>query len=190
MEVQVAKPLSTEEIFQIAGKKCNVFRYSDLKNIEHIDELFEYNSEQTLDLDLPFDCNSCVIIYLTKDYFGHWCILNRIGKKNMIYSFLDSYGEMLDDQLVHINPKYRKLSGQNSRFLSKILHKAANNGDQVRYNDVQLQVLSDKISTCGRYVALFLKYNKLTVEEFVKTLEKAVKKYKIPIDTLVTLLTI
>lgn len=200
MDKQVGHPLGTDEIFKIAGKSCNVFPYADLKYVSDINELFEYDPFHVLESEYPHDENSCIIIFLTKDYFGHWCILNRILtqflskgeiKSKYIYSFLDSYGEMIDDQLNHIDKKYRKLSGQTSNFLSDILYNAVkNNDDQVRFNDIKMQVLSNKISTCGRYAALFLKHNDLTVEEFVETLEKAVEKYKYPVDVLVTMLTI
>jgi len=187
----VSKPLGVDEIFEIAGKSCNVFPYADLKNVKNIDNLFEYDPYHAMDSIYPYDPNSCIIIFLTKDYFGHWCILNRIkDKKKFIYSFLDSYGEMIDDQLKHIDKRYRKLSGQNSNYLSDILYNAVkNNNSEVRYNNVEMQVLSDKISTCGRYAALFLKYNEMTVEEFVDTLEQAVRVYGYPIDVLVTILT-
>lgn len=192
MDKEVSRPLSVDEIFSISGKSCNVFPYADLKYINNIDELFDYDPFHIIGTEYPHDENSCIIIFLTKDYFGHWCILNRLLKnKKYIYSFLDSYGEMIDDQLNHIDEKYKKLSGQSSNFLSDILYNAIkNNDDQVRYNNIKMQVLSDKISTCGRYAALFLKYNDMIIEEFVKTLEKAVDKYKIPIDLLVTMLTV
>lgn len=190
MEAQIQKPLGINDMFNIAKKSCNVFPYSQLKFITKIEELFEQNS-LTLDSEYPFDDNSCIIIYLTKESFGHWCILNRLFKNNKyIYSFLDSYGEILDDQLNHINEQFKKRSGQSSRYLTNILNRAVkNSNDQVRYNDVQMQVLGNKISTCGRYVALFLKYNKLTVEEFVKILEKLSKKFDIPLDILITIVT-
>jgi hypothetical protein len=172
--------------------RCNVFPYADLKYVTDINELFDYDPFHTLETEYEHDENSCIIIFLTKDYFGHWCILNRKPYKNKyIYSFLDSYGEMIDDQLDHIDVKYRKKSGQTSNYLSDILYNAVKNtDDQVRYNDIKMQVLSDKIATCGRYAALFLKHNDMLIEDFVKTLENAVKKYRYPIDVLVTMLTI
>ena len=192
MEQEIQKPLSVIDIFEIAQKTCNIFPYSDLVKLDTVDDLF-YPEVYDFKLDLPFDSNSCIILYLTKDSYGHWCILNRRLDKNnnYKYAFLDSYGELIDDQLEHIDIKYRKKSDQDERYLTDLLYNAVkNNNDEVNYNNIQLQVLDNKIATCGRYVALFLKYNKLSVEKFVSILENSSNKYNIPMDMLVTIITI
>lgn len=187
---EVQRPLSVSEIFDIAKKSCNVVPYSEMCSIPNIDYLFDRNSLYSIDSEYPFDDNSCIILYLTSDNFGHWCILNR-NKERTSYGFLDSYGEMLDDQLKHIDSKYRHDSNQDANYLSKMLYDLVKDDEaKVNYNDVQLQTLNDKIATCGRYVGLFLKHNDLTVEEFANTLSESSSKYGIPIDMLVTMLTI
>ena len=41
MDAIIAEPTSAEDLFRIAGKRCNIYQYSDLKNFNDIDELFE-----------------------------------------------------------------------------------------------------------------------------------------------------
>lgn len=41
MEEYISEPTSAAELFKIAGKRCNVYSYEDLKNYDDIDEIFE-----------------------------------------------------------------------------------------------------------------------------------------------------
>lgn len=190
LKKEIQKPLSVLEIFDIANKSCNVIPYSDMSQFSNIDELFEENPYYTIQTEYPYDNNSCIILYLTSDKYGHWCILNR-NPERTLYQFLDSYGEMLDDQLHHIDEKFRDSSNQDKNYLSKLLYDLVSNSKtDVHYNDSQMQMLNDKIATCGRYVGLYLKHNQMKVEDFVNTLVKSSDEYQIPLDLLVTMLTI
>lgn len=192
LKKEIQKPLNVLEIFDIAKKSCNLIPYSDMFSFVTIDELFSENPIYSVESKYERDPNSCIILYLTSKHFGHWCILNRLVRDDKtIYNFLDSYGELLDDQLNHINEEFREVSNQDGNYLTKLLYDCVkDNNSDVHYNDLELQMLNDKIATCGRYVALFLKYNDMTVEEFANTLADASDYYDIPIDMLVTLLTL
>jgi len=188
------KALSPIDIFNIAGKTCNVLKYPDLKEFENIEELFLEGSSlyKYLAPQYDFDDNTCIILYMSKPFFGHWCSISRIPEKNGIkYQFLDPYGTIIDDQLDYINEKFRKESDQDQAYLCQLLLKAMEeeNAD-VHYNDKQLQKLDGKTSTCGRYAALFLKYNQVPVEKFSEILAKSSKENKIEVDDLVTMMTV
>lgn len=192
---EIQRPLDVTQIFEIAKKSCNIIPYSDMFQISSIDELFSDNPLYSIQSEYPKDDNSCIILYLTSKNFGHWCILNKIEDDDkIIYGFLDSYGELLDDQLNHVSEDFKQVSNQEDNYLTTLLYEAIKNVPSnklsVHYNDTQMQMLNDKISTCGRYVALFLKYNYMTVEDYVKTLTEAAEDYNIPIDMLVTMLTV
>jgi hypothetical protein len=184
------KALTPNDIFNSAGKTCNVLTYPELSKFKKVDDIFKYGNSLygLLKPNLPFDDNSCILLYMSKPNFGHWCIINRHQKKGKTtrIDFLDSYGNMIDDQLDFINDDFREDSNQLKAHLSRLLSNAK---VPVHFNDVQMQVLDGKISTCGRYVSLFLKHNDLTVEDFVNTLTKSSDIFKIPIDELVTFLT-
>lgn len=189
---EITKALTPNEIFSIAGKTCNVIKYPDLSEFNSIDEIFEEGNSLygLMRKDLPFDEDSCIILYMSKPNFGHWCTVNRYRDKNgntKRIDFLDSYGDMIDDQLDYINNKFRGQSNQLTAHLCKLLDKA---DVPVHFNNVQLQVFGGNISTCGRYAALFLKHNNMKVENFTNSLLAASEKYKIPIDRLVTLMTL
>lgn len=189
LDFEVSKPLGIEDIFNIAKKSCNVLPYSQIHTIDNIDYLFDYNPMLTPPSNHPYDPNSCLILYLTATNYGHWCVLNRL--KNT-YQFLDSYGEIFDDQLQHVNETFRKSSDQNERYLTELFHDKVNKKSRTEfhYNDKQLQNLSDEIATCGRYAALFLKFNDMTVEDFVDTINNLSEIHNIDPDHLVTLLSI
>ena len=185
MEYEKARALSPSDIFHIAGKTCNVLRYPELSKFNDINEIFEAGSSlygQILP-QYPFDDNTCILLYMTRPNFGHWCTINRYPSGRL--DFLDPYGDLVDDQLEYINKKFKKESHQDKAYLCKLLQKSEN----VHYNDKQIQKLDNETATCGRYAALFLKYNTLHVEQLVNALIQASKKHKISIDDLVTSMT-
>ncbi len=186
------KALSTADIFDIAKMTCNVLKYPDLKYMNDLNDLFEESSSdyRLLRPQYDFDYNTCILLYMSRPNFGHWCSITRkvdldAGTRLRI-DFLDPYGTIIDDQLDHINQNFRDESDQNKAYLCKLLSNF--NGD-VHYNSIQLQKLDGKSSTCGRYAALFLKYNQIPVERFSEILKKASKKNNISVDDLVTAMT-
>lgn len=188
---EVSKALTPNDIFDIAGKTCNVLKYPELSEFKSIKDIFKKGSSLFSQLrpDLPFDNDSCILLYMSKPNFGHWCTINRYRNKNgstKRIDFLDSYGDTIDDQLEFIPDEFREESNQLTAHLCKLLAKEK---VPIHYNNVQMQVMEGGISTCGRYAALFLKYNDVTVEKFVNGLIGAAKKYNIPIDELVTIMT-
>lgn len=191
-EKEKRKALSTADIFDIAKMTCNVLKYPDLKYMNNLNDLFEESSSdyRLLRPQYDFDYNTCILLYMSRPNFGHWCSITRkvdldAGTRLRI-DFLDPYGTIIDDQLDHINQDFRDESDQNKAYLCKLLSNF--NGD-VHYNSIQLQKLDGKSSTCGRYAALFLKYNQIPVERFSEILKKASKKSNISVDDLVTAMT-
>lgn len=180
------RALSPTDIFRIAQKTCNVLKYPDLKKFKNINDLFKKSSTLYHDLmpEYPFDKNTCIILYMSKPNFGHWCTINKYDDH---YDFLDPYGTIIDDQLDFINPKFRKESDQDKAYLCKLLSKTKK---PVHYNDYQLQELDGETATCGRYAALFLKYNEVPVEEFVEEFRSASRRFPSEeIDNIVTAMT-
>lgn len=191
-EKEKRKALSTADIFDIAKMTCNVLKYPDLKYMNDLNDLFEESSSdyRLLRPQYDFDYNTCILLYMSRPNFGHWCSITRKvdsdSGTDMRIDFLDPYGTIIDDQLDHINQNFRDESDQNKAYLCKLLSNF--NGD-VHYNSTQLQKLDGKSSTCGRYAALFLKYNQIPVERFAELLKKASKKSNISVDDLVTAMT-
>ncbi len=195
------KSLTASEIFEIAGKCCNVFTYPEFKYFINSPiklDIFKKNNNLNLSWEtelaekkgLPFDNNFIVIIYLSKPNYGHWCGLKRIKiKGGYSYNFLDSYGIIPDDQLDLINVKFRKKSDQIRRWLTEYLYKYLGKNDEFRYNDKMMQKVGPKIATCGRYIAAYLFFNNMFVEDFIKFLESLTFKTGLDFDHVITYLT-
>ena len=106
----MSTPTSPKELFNIAGKRCNVFEYPEIKEFKKIDDLFAAGNseiESQSDLPLPFDKKSAIILYKSSPDFGHWTILKKVDGG---YHFLDSYGDIIDSQLGHSDKSFNKLS--------------------------------------------------------------------------------
>ncbi len=194
IKVNQFKSTTPLDLFKFTNKTFNVITYPEFKKIKSIDELFNKpNSKfelypQVIETSriYPFDPDSAVILYLSQPNSGHWTAIKRYKNR---YDFLDSYGEILDDQLNYIDPKFKKQSNQTRNILTKLLYdKTKNNNTQVHYNNQQLQKL-DNSATCGRYAALFIRSN-LKVEQFVNTIKKLSKYFNMTPDELVTYITI
>lgn len=186
------KYLNPNEIYEICETPFNVIKFKDFKKFKTIDEAFQ---PSVLGIEyLPVD--NVLILYETKNNVGHWCVLKRLLAKGYTeyynYHFMDSYGEIIDNQRNHIPKNFRKLSQQDTPLILEKLYLAQNDiGSKypalnIHYNDKQLQ--GPTSSTCGRYAGLFMKYD-TTVENFVKQLKILAKKKKISVDELVIQLT-
>lgn len=176
-------PTTPFDLFKIAGKKCNVLTYPEISKFKSYKQLFKRGNSEFTNFDdgYSFDNKFCIILYMTGDRCGHWTCLcdNKTG-----INFLDSYGDVIDDQLQYVNIN---ILGQHKKHLLKLLSRAKK---PIYYNDLQLQRFSNNIATCGRYCALYLRYNNMPVDDFIKMLLDKANEYKISPDTLVCLLSL
>ena len=181
-------PTTPLDIYKIAKKRCNVFEYPEIAQFEHIDDLFKMGNSDIEamcdDDDLPFDKNAAIILYKSSPDFGHWTMLKKI--KGGIH-FLDSYGDMIDDELKNSDEDFNKLIGQDRKYLSKLL---LDSDRDVYYNHNPLQKLDSKIATCGQYCAMFLKYKDLSVDDFADLIKTLAEKNDLPNDVVIALLTL
>ncbi len=179
------KPTTPYDMFKIAGKRCNVFTYPEISKFKKYTQLFaKGNSPIPLNDQLnkyPFDDRFCIILYLTGERVGHWTCISY-NKKGI--NFLDSYGDVIDDQLKFVDSD---IIGQNKKYLLNILAKSK---IPLYYNDLRLQKYNTNIATCGRYCALYLKFNHMKIDDFMKMLAKESKKYKMTPDELVCALSL
>ena len=110
-----------------------------------------------------------LIIYRTREDFGHWCCLTRsIDLRSITY--FNSYGAYIDKAMDFIPEEFKNISKQNFPYLLKLLH---NSNYEIHFNDVQLQVMDGKSATCGRWCGLFMKASKQgkTIEQFTLPFE-------------------
>jgi len=167
---EISRPLSGMDIMKQLKFKPNIIKYSDIHTYKNLD-------------DLLGDDKACVILYLTRSDFGHWCCIYENDIGHII--FFDSYGYLPDDQLNFVESKVlRKRFKQDHRTLTKFLY---NSKKPVEYNEYKLQESKEGVATCGRWVITRLKYKNISVDKFAE-LFLSVKDIIKP-DIIITILT-
>jgi hypothetical protein len=143
------KALTSTEMIDAMEGKANFLTYPELAEKKTLDEVLGVH-------------DMCIILYLTKENYGHYCCLFRIGD---VVTFFDSYGGVIDSQLKKIPEHFREDSNQVNSHLCRLLYES---GHEVHYNDKQLQQLSREISTCGRHCISRLWLRHLDCDEYIK----------------------
>jgi len=164
------KALSGSDILKLLNGKTRIIKYSELSKIDNINKLL-------------FGFDSCVILILSKENYGHWiCIIRR----NDVLEFFDSYGFFIDDPIYFKNnDKYfRKKYGQDYPHLT-CLFLDASNEYTITYNEIRFQKMKPNIATCGRHVCCRIMYKNLNLYEYYNFLKSIDKD----LDKVVTLLT-
>jgi hypothetical protein len=137
---------------------------------------------------LPNDFDFRVILVEQKMGIGHW--VSIIRQKNNIYLF-DSYGCPIDKELNFVEKAQRVLLGENGRFIERLINgcdKCSNNCNLNIYeNNCKFQSLKPGVSTCGRWVCLFVEMAKMgySLDEFSKFVYTASENENLPTDILV-----
>jgi hypothetical protein len=124
--------LSGEDILRMCDDGVTIREYRDLAKFTSIEEVFGNK-------------RGAVILYETREKFGHWVLLLKIGSNTV--EFFDPLGIPLDQELGFIPDYYRKMLDEEIPHLTHLLA----NVDVVS-NTTQLQEVDHEINTCGRHV--------------------------------------
>lgn len=125
---------------------AKLITYDQLNKINNIDEMFKTT-------------NKLIILYLLHSpNSGHWVCL--VKNPNNTYTFFDSYGKDIDEQLDRLTPYQRKLYNEQQDRLRQLLK-----DKNVIYNNVLMQGRNTKV--CGMYVTHFLHNSFLTIKDYV-----------------------
>ena len=145
--------------------------YNEIHHLNNIEELL--GSDGT-----------AVIMYLTKERYGHWVCLFLKPDGNL--SYFNSYGSEPDYEMTSriIKPSVRIAQNQVMPHLYELICKS---GKKCEYNDYKLQ--DENVSTCGRHVVLRLWNKHLNADEYANRLIKLAQVSKKPIDVVVSILT-
>lgn len=124
------------------------------------DEIYIITYDELNDIDIKtLPRGSCIVIlYRTKENYGHWTSIYRPMETNKIF-FFDSIGNYTDDDLFdkEIFP-YNKEVGQTKKILSEKLY---NSNFIVEYLDYECQMEDNNINTCGKWTVFFLIFAKM-----------------------------
>lgn len=181
---QMAYALSGDDIQKLVPFRVKVYRYSDIKDFDNIDQLLQ-----------PY--GSVIILFETSvtkhnQFMGHWCCLCKTYDEdnNESINFFDSYGIIPDDEKKKIDKEFMQLIGTTDNYLSKLLWESKNKCDMtIEYNEKKLQKMAKNINTCGRWCAVRLILKELSLRDFQAFMERLKLQYKRPGDEIVTILT-
>lgn len=143
----------------LAINPSDLIKYSELSDYKSIEEL------------LPKDDSFKVLLIEDKYNSGHFVGLFRFGKT---IEYFNSYGEKYDTDWKFIPKMVRRILGQATNDLTRLFKKAKNDGFNVVWNNKKLQVLGDKIQTCGRYVVMRRHLGQMgftKLEDFIQKLD-------------------
>lgn len=162
--------LSNHDISKLLHGQTNIFTYPQLSNFNNIEEVLE-----------PYNC--CVILYMTKKNYGHWCCLTQ--HKDRI-SFFDPYGgqNLPDEELKNIPEHFRRESGQDFPHLSYLLY---NSGYPIEYNNYKFQKHKQDTNTCGRHCINRIRNRHLNIDQYYEMMKGEANRLGIDYDQLVTL---
>lgn len=148
------KSLSNDEIMNIIDGKANLIPYSKVHKYKTLDQLLgKYKA--------------CIILYETKQNYGHWCCIFMNTPK--LCEFFDPYGLFPDVELKFINNNYAKMSYQDKKYLTQLM---IDSPYLLSYNHFPFQQLKEGVNTCGRWVALRLLFRHLLLDDFIKIFGK------------------
>lgn len=156
IDIQISKSeeidLSGEDIHRITDGKARIIEYEEIENIHSID-------------DLLGEFGAVIILYETRKNYGHWVCLFRTGNKTL--EFFDPYGLKLDQEL-DIAPDYntRLHNGVLTPHLTALMELCA--GCKVNSNTTQLQNNLEHTNTCGRWVALRIRFRGISLKRFIE----------------------
>lgn len=121
-----------------------------------------------------------VVLYEVKPNFGHWVL---IFKSPEGIEHFDSYSYKPDDEFSFIPKDFRKVSGQDNKYLLNLLSKR----DDINYNQYKFQADGGDIATCGRWAILRYLFKDLTIDEFARMISRTTNQLNITPDELVSL---
>lgn len=146
---------------------------SDVEIRKYIPNVILYDQLNTQDVKLPV-----VILYETKQNFGHWTLLHETPEG---VEFFDSYGKQPDSQFDHISKPFQK-----PHWLLELLKDLSINVP-IHYNDYTLQ--SPSSSTCGRWCILRHQFHNSSIDEFARSIAETSTQLQLSPDQLVIQLT-
>jgi hypothetical protein len=134
----LSEPMDDLEIINYMNDPNCIIKYSELGNVDNIDQL------------LPSNNTFKIILIETAKNSGHWVCIGR--NSDTIYYF-NSYGERADRDWRFVPKCIQKILDQDAGKLSELLKSSAL---PVKQNYTKYQILKDNIATCGRWCILFL----------------------------------
>jgi len=165
--------LSNFDIQELLEPNTKIFRYPELNDARHIDEMLDRHGR-------------AIMLFLTdSENKGHWIALIRRGSNIEIF---DPYGNHPHKFGKELGGSMNDMKewGQDPTLLTDLIKKS---GYGVVWNNKQVQPLSKDTNTCGRHSVLRLLFHKYPLKEYQGILKKIQKETGVSPDDLATFLT-
>lgn len=146
--------LSGKDLLKIVDGKANIHRYSDLDNINSIDQLLGEHK-------------ASFILYQHASGFGHWVTLMKIDSETL--EFYDPYGIVMDQELKFSEFNLSIHNGVPTPHLTKLVEKSGLK--LIQSTQVNQQTLR-KVNTCGRHASLRIKLRDIPLKDYNQLLRK------------------
>jgi hypothetical protein len=176
----VKQPLTNKDLELYFGPNINdnIVKYSEIASYANINDL------------LPTDKTYKIILIETKLNSGHWVAILRYNNTIEVFN---SYGcKPSRDDFCYVPKLTNLLLGQTEPFLNNLLNSTVKEGKfKIVYNKKKFQKMKDDINTCGRWVTnriIMMRDFDLSLEDYIKFIEDAVKKTGLDNDYLVSYL--
>lgn len=147
---------SDTDMMKLVDNEANLVTYPDIAKYKSLDELLGKH-------------RACIILYLQKKDYGHWCCIFEREDIPGLINFYDPYGYFPDDELKFNKEKRNKELGQTMPYLSILMLKASNKY-QYTYSPYKLQAQGKDNNICGRVVGLRLNFRSMSDKEFYELL--------------------
>ena len=141
-------PFSSDDIKTLTSNLYEIIRYHDLSEYDNIDQVLGENK-------------GAIILFQNESASsGHWVCIYTEGDTLF---FFDSYGLDIDEDLNYSQYNLRIHGGKKVPHLSHLIEKSKY---KVETNPYKFQTFRQETNTCGRYVALKLKWRDKSFKEF------------------------
>lgn len=149
---------SDKDMMKLVDNEANLVTYPQIKKYQTLDQLLGKH-------------RACIILYLQKKSYGHWCCIFERDDEQGLINFFDPYGYFPDDELKFNKQNKNHELGQKMPYLSILMLKDQNRYKYV-YNPYRIQTLTDQNNICGRAVGLRLNFRELSDKDFFDLLTK------------------
>jgi hypothetical protein len=147
------KAFSNEDICKLCEGEVHIVTYPQLAFMNNIRQLLGKHK-------------AAIILYMTRQRFGHWVAIFEVPGHPDTIEFFDSYSMKPDDELDMIPDHFRVVSGQSIPHLTRLLN--TSKYKNILYNDIRLQKRKDDTATCGRWAGIRVSMKEIPLEKFQK----------------------
>lgn len=164
IQIEKTRSFTDEDVKRLCDNKVKIVTYTELYNYGTIEELLS-----------PYGC--VILLYLTRENYGHWVFVQRLRGQSDTLEHFDSYGYAIDDELFMVpdsqrsEQEFKDRSGQSRPYLTELIQKSPSI-KHVIYNRQKLQsserTSAGSVNTCGRWCGMRCVLRDTPLEVFQK----------------------